>query len=191
MIILNQKRFRLLSLFMALSIVSGCAPRQAVTLQEPVLQEGMALLYLYRPASMSNVVISPHLKVDDMDDFAMENDSYTYVQLQPGPHRVRLLLSPRYQGDHEYSFSAQAGRRYYLRLDTALKFRKNELYERRFDLRPVSAAAQEEILRCSFFPIQGDMPLADQRSDDSTAPQAPVESEFSISKSRDPFSRGR
>jgi hypothetical protein len=190
-IISGSKPLFILTLLLFLSLANGCVSRRAATLQEPVMEADTALLYLYRPASMSNVVVAPQVLVDDMEAFPLANDSYTHVQLQPGPHRVRLLLAQRYQGDHEFRFSAEAGQRYYIRLDTELKFRKNELYERRFDLRSVGATAREEILRCSFFPLQGAMPHAGQQGAVSGSSQQPVEAEFSISRSRDPFSRGR
>ena len=173
-----------------LFFTGACTPMVAA-IRQPANVDDSAVLYLYRPASMSNVVISPLIVLDNGEGFEIKNDSYTFIKLEPGVHRVELQLTQRYQGEHLVSLHVQPGHAYYLRVATQMKFRKNDLYLRRFDLQPVSPEmAQAEIAQCSFFSLQ-----ADQQSvgpDDADTPvKVPVEAEFSISKSRDPFSRNR
>jgi len=187
---ISRKFFGVL-LLLALSVV-GCSSGKLGQLKQPSMTENMALLYLYRPASMANVVVSPQLQVDDMDAFSIGNDSYTFVQLKPGYHRVRLLLPARYQGEHEFSFQAGAAQTYYLRVDAQMKFRKNDLYQRRFDLLAVAAAAaRDEIAQCDFFMSQAEAAAQVQTDDAGSKPETPADAQFSISKSRDPFSRSR
>jgi len=187
-----SRKFPGLLLLVALSMSVGCSSGRLGQLKQPTMTADMALLYLYRPSSMANVVVSPQLQVDDMDGFSIGSDSYTYVQLKPGYHRVRLLLAARYQGEHEFSFQAAAGQTYYLRVDAQMKFRKNDLYDRRFDLQAVAAAAaRDEIAQCDFFMSQAEAAVQVQADDAGSKPETPADAQFSISKSRDPFARSR
>lgn len=176
----------------AFSGVSGCVQKHTRPLETPAMTESNAVVYLYRPASMSNIVISPTVVVDNRGGFEMANGNYTYMVMEPGGHRLRLELSERYQGRHEQEFNVEAGGRYYFRIDTRLKFRKNDLYQRRFDLlRMETDSAISEISACSYFPLPGHQKEGTVQPGKIVDDGQSEDAHFSISRSRDPFGRNK
>ena len=184
------------SVWLLLLVLSACTASMPAAIKQPPAKDDVALLYVYRPASMSNILVAPGVIIDDDASFSIENDRYTYIELQPGRHRVQLAVAERYEGEHGFSFSALPGQVYYLRVATQMKFRKNDLYQRRFDLQPVaSALARSEMDDCRFLslaahaPGNGNAEVDDVGEVEAAVPAA--DAEFSISKSRDPFSRNK
>lgn len=189
---LPRKQLNYLFFLLALPGLAACTGAVKTTIRQPVEQYDGVLLYLYRPDSMSNILISPRLSVDGAGAFPFKNDHYTYLQLPAGDHRVQLLLSERYQGHHEFEFSAETGQVHYLRIGTKMAFRKNDLYVRRFDLQPVSAEiAREEMASCRYFSLQAEDKADDPATGSVESQPRADDSSFSINKSRDPFSRNK
>jgi len=187
---MNLARYILLA-FVPL-VFWACAHKKPASPILPPQAEDVVVLYLYRPNNLSNIVISPTVLVDGSEHFEIDNNRYTYLRLKPGTHQVRLDLSERYQGEHEWTFSAEAGQIYYLRIDTELKFRKNNLYQRRFDLQSVAGhLAEMEMVQCRFFGVPGHAAKAAATGSPGEMNGASEDAKFSISRSRDPFGRNR
>ncbi len=174
----------ILSCLLILMLVS-CAPRQDTFISVPLDAE-QALLYVYRPHNFSNVLIVPRLRIDEQHELNMADGQCVWMSLAPGRYSLQLQLAERYQGQHRLDIELLAGERRFVALTTQLKFRKNQLYDRRFDLQSIDAQqALQQINACSAY---GEPAIDHQGSTESEADK-PRQSEFSIQKSRDPFSR--
>ena len=115
---------------------------------EPVMGEG-AVVYIYRPNSLSNVVISPDVLIDGKKEFEIKNNVYTSLTLPAGVHAFNLALSKRYEGQHSIELELSDAEVYFLRIDTKMKFQMNDLYKRRFDILKISKdIALLEISEC-------------------------------------------
>ena len=164
--------------------------------QLPALTEA-AIVYVYRPASLSNVLLSPPLKVDGEPVFDVKNDSFSQLKLAQGRHLFELALAERYSGTRQLQLDLESGQIYYLRISTQLTFQKNKPYIRRFDINLVSA----ETAQAELGPLKIDQKKTNQNrlldnKQAKTEAEAgksdadlPEEDEFSISKTRNPFSR--
>ena len=166
-------------------MIASCAHRQDTF--KPVPPEAdQALLYVYRTHNFSNVLIVPRLRIGEQHELNMADGQCVWFSLPPGRYRLQLQLAERYQGQHDLDVDLAAGERRFVALTTQLKFRKNQLYDRRFDLQPIEAQqALQQISACS---AHGEVAAEPQRPADSETSR-PRQSEFSIQKSRDPFSR--
>ena len=210
---IRLKKYALLALLFAMVFVSACGvqSKSVAQVQETVHTHASparltateeAIVYVYRPASMSNVLVSPALKVNGKPVFEIKNDSYSYLRLAQGSHLFELDLTERYSGIKQLELDVASAHTYYLRISSQLSFQKNKPYIRRFDISLVSAeTAQQEIdlKEIEHGEIeQGEtnqtLPLEKKRSNAETATvksdaDLPADDEFSISKSRNPFSR--
>lgn len=165
-------------------LLAACSPTHKI-IQAPVVDTDEALLYVYRPASFDNIVISPPLRVDDMPPLEMGNNRCFWWALAPGLHRLQVELGGRYQGNHRIQIDMSAGREYYVSLSTRLQFRKNDLYLRRFDLRPVGPEQMAfDTAACK--PALKSNP-GDTADDPAQPHQDTTDHQFSIEKSRNPF----
>lgn len=81
---------------------------------------GSSLVYVYRPDSWQNESISPAIIIDGRERFVLKNNGYSFFYLKPGSHTFALELSERYQGYGRVELKTEAGRSYYLRVDTAM-----------------------------------------------------------------------
>jgi uncharacterized protein DUF2846 len=79
-----------------------------------------SLVYIYRPDSWQNASISPAIILDGRERFVLKNNGYSYFYLKPGPHTFALELSEKYQGYGRVELKTEAGRSYYIRVDTAM-----------------------------------------------------------------------
>ena len=130
-------------------LLAGCASTPAVFNPEPV-SAADAVVYIYRPDTLANTLVSPPLKVDNTALFTVHNDRYYSLRLAPGTHRLQLELAEFYQGEFETSIEVEAGESYFIRVDTTLTFQQNRPYTRRFDLLQIPAAvALNEIGHCT------------------------------------------
>lgn len=120
--------------------------------------------------------------------FSLENGTYHSIQLPVGRHHFSLVLEDRYQGNHSLTLDTLANQHYFLRLDTQLKFEKNQPYTRRFDLLQVdSGTALNEIRETRSIEKEN----TDTHEDTAIDNQPPSENNeyFSTSKTRNPFAR--
>lgn len=143
-----------------------------------------AVVYIYRPNSLSNVMVSPDVLIDDAKEFSINNNYFNVIYLPPGKHHIKLDLTERYQGVNELALDMVSGKNYFLRVSTAVKFQMNKPYDRWFNLEQVTAQiAQDEIIYCKPYKSDNKVPAAE------AATQETEESEYSSQKFRNPFSK--
>jgi len=195
------------NIFILLLVVSlsGCVKKESTFfIKDPALGEG-AIVYIYRPDSSSNIVISPDVLIDSEKKNKIENKTYMSVSLPPGEHAFNLDLSSRYDGKHSIDLVLNDGQVYFLRIDTKMKFKMNDLYERSFDIRNISAGvALSEINECKDMDekIRRNAKASQRKTklSESSENKEPEkenasileddpDSQFSTSKTRNPFSR--
>ena len=71
---LIRKQINPLFMLLALLGLVACTGGAKTTIRHPIEQVDGVLLYLYRPDSMSNILISPQLSVDDAVLFPFKNN---------------------------------------------------------------------------------------------------------------------
>ena len=192
-------------IFFLTYVLSGCATKSAdFSVIEPVLGKG-ALVYIYRPNSMSNILISPDVLIDGDKRFKVKSNEYMAMYLPAGNHKFSLDLTKRYDGNHLVELILVDGKIYFLRIDAKMKFQMNAKYKRRFDILNVPQnKALKEIAHCR--------DLGKKQNKSSQSAQAIVEdglgstkvgarnasiladepdAKFSISKTKNPFSKSK
>jgi len=202
MIFMN-KSYILLALLL-LTVLSSCMKKTVdFSVIEPVPGEG-AIVYIYRPDSSSNSIISPAVLVDGKKKFEIENRTYRALNLPAGKHVFNLDLTKRYDGQHSIELILKDAKTYFLRIDTKMKFKMNDLYERRFDILNVPEdIALSEIIKCqnldgkrsrSNFPGKRNKSqpvLTSQKAEkkETSILADDPDAAFSTSKTKNPFSR--
>ena len=182
-------------ILLVLSIAS-CMPNKSSFIElEPSIEKG-ALVYVYRPDSFSNIALSPEIIIDGNKRIKLKNDSYNYIYLQQGNHLFQLDLTERYIGNKQINIDVSKNSRYFLKVTTQLKFQKNDMYTRRFDMSIVEKDIALEEMRYSQYvgknkvsnqPAnkQGNFPVTHQETPEEDI----ATDEFNITKSRNPFSK--
>ena len=89
-------------------------------------EDHQTIVYIYRPASLSNAVISPMLLINGDKTINIKQDSYIHFKLSPGVYNFELELGQRFDGDHSIKLTLAPGQTYFLGIDTQLKFKKND-----------------------------------------------------------------
>ena len=146
-----------------------------------------AIVYLYRPAVMSNAIYSPDLFINKEYKLSIKNGHKTMMILAPGQTLFEIGPDKNYSGQTELPLVLEAGNLYFIRVDTSLKIRSTtsyEPYQRSFDLKSIdekSAISQIEQC-CLLHKANSDedvsIPEKENSSDDG----------FSVDKTQNPFS---
>ena len=182
----HMLNFRLLNLLSFIFLLPSCSSNNStfVALAPPIDNE--SIIYIYRPASLSNVVISPMLKINGEGIIEISNNSYSYFHLPAGSNTFKLELSQRYIGKKELQLDIKPQQTYFIKISTSLKFEKNKPYTRRFDITTSQKnIALEEI---KDIPYAGKNKIVSATK--STFPTEKTEdSQFTIDKTRNPFSK--
>lgn len=178
--------FRFVHLLAFIFLLPSCASNNPTFVALAPSINNESIIYIYRPASLSNAVISPMLKINGEDNIKISNNSYSYVQLAAGKHIFKLDLSKRYTGKTELELDVKPQTTYFLKLSTSLKFEKNKPYTRRFDIKP----RHKDIALTEIKNI----PYTDKNKTDTDKKSTPttektVGSQFSIDKTRNPFAK--
>ncbi|MDQ1362667.1 MAG: hypothetical protein QG652_527 [Pseudomonadota bacterium] len=165
-----------------LPLITGCSTAPVDFDRRDYVSDTAAVIFIYRPDALANVMISPHVIVDGEPLFAINNKQFHTLQLPAGRHHFKLELAERYQGNSGVLLETLAGQLYFLRIDTAVKFQQNRPYDRSFDILPVTEAeALAQIGLCK--------PAVLSRNPDSPAEPAPTKtSGYSNETFRNPFS---
>ena len=188
-------------------VLSGCAVKSSnFSVIKPVSGKG-AVVYIYRPNSMSNILISPDVLVDGDKKFKIKSSEYMAVYLPAGKHRFSLDLSGRYEGKHLIDLTLADAEIYFLRIDATMKFQMNEQYKRRFDILNVSNdIALTEISACrnsvkkkttntkvvqTAIEASPDLDSMETGTEGVSILADDPASMFSISKTKNPFSKSR
>ena len=162
-------------------LIAACSNRASTFVPAPEAGGDDAVVYLYLPAASANFMLSPRVAIDDQEKFAIANGDYRYVYLDHGEHVVSLSATDRYQAGAPLALNVEAGRSYYLRVSTSLKFEPEKMNTRRFWLDVVDEKqALSEIAGTDYAGLP-----RKASSGWSDGPDEPLE--FSVDKTRDPF----
>ena len=169
-------------LLSAAILVAACSNRASTFVAAPEAGGDDAVVYLYRPAASANFMMSPRVVIDEQAQFAIANGDYRYVYLDRGDHVVSLSATDRYQAGAPLALSVEAGKSYYLRVSTSLKFEPEKMNTRRFWLDVVDG--KQALIEIANTDYAG--PPHQQAS--SGEPGEPEHTpEFSVDRTQDPF----
>lgn len=112
-----------------------------------------SVVYVYRPAKMANVMLTPDLYIAGVDKIEIANGTYKKVYLEPGVYAVRLQAIEGNTEAVNHELEIIKGRVHYLRVDASMKVDAGQQgyqpYKRKFELKNVSAKkAKQEIASC-------------------------------------------
>jgi len=171
--------FALVIFFMMLS----CTTSVKKFVEVKPKSETDSVLYVYRPDSMSNIMVYPGVFIDGKKQFAINNNSYSYYHIKPGKHIIKILVESKYSGIHEVGFIIEPGEVKYIRISTGLKFEMHRPYSRSFNVEAVtSTQAKVEIQKLKH---KG----KDKRFSSKSQIKGAGDSRFSIQKTNNPFSK--
>ena len=174
-------------------LITACTSNKSHFVEVKPASESETTLYIYRPYSMSNIMISPEIVIDGKKITDIKNSSYHYFFLPQGKHTVKLEIDERYTGLQKVDVNLQQVKTVYLRVDTSLKFEKNKPYSRSFSLQVVDKkTALTEIQATQY----ADKNMHDKKEEStnkkgylSGAQDEVTENQFTIQKSRNPFAK--
>ena len=167
-----------LLLSVALLLVA-CSTKESVFIPAPQTDEQDSVVYVYRPSSSTNFMMSPKVVIDGNEKFKIASGDYRYVYLQPGAHSIGLNPADQYQTREAIKLSTEAGKSYYLRVKTSLKFEADKMNTRTFWIDVVDEkTAQDEIRETGY---------AGSVAQQGTAEPAADKQGFSVDKTQDPF----
>ena len=162
---------------------------------QPSIDKG-SVVYVYRPDSFSNIALSPEIIVDGNKRIKLKNDSYNYIYLAQGNHLFQLDLTERYIGNKHINIDVSNNSSYYLKITTQLKFQKNDIYTRRFDMSIVDKDLALNEMRYNQYVGENKASKQPENgkgnsavSYENVSEEGVTIEEFNISKSRNPFSR--
>ena len=161
-----------------------------------------SVVYIYRPHSMSNIMVSPKIVIDGQQKFKVENNRYLYVILtnkgyfKDGPvkHVFEMDVAERYSGIHRLSLAITQGEKIFLRVSTLLTFEKNQPYRRSFSLEKVDRETALNEIRETHYAAKQNAKKSNNtthvklNSGESELNNIP-EDQFSISRTRNPFDK--
>ena len=171
-----------ITLLLAVLMFAACSNKASTFVTAPLDADKGSIVYIYRPSSSTNFMMSPKVVIDDSEKFNIGSGDYRYVYLQAGQHTVGLNPTDQYITEAALTINVEAGQSYYLRVQTSLKFEADKMNTRKFW---IDTVAEEEA-------------LAEIGSTDYTGPElqpsSGLESDghedketFSVDKTQDPF----
>jgi hypothetical protein len=170
----------------ALFSIVGCVSSQPKPGQVMAVAEKGSVVYIYRPNSFSNVVISPSVFIDGKERFLISNDKYTFVHVSPGKHAIKLNLENHYRGNFELMLNVKPNQAYFVRVDTSMKFVQSQPYIRSFSLNAViDEVGLADIKECKYMKPEMPSKYLFKKSQPGQEPR------FTTDKTSDPFSRNK
>ncbi len=169
----------LLPLLSAVVFITACAHEAPAFVPAPEQAEKGSIVYIYRPSSSSNFMMSPQLVIDDQARFRVGNGDYHYVYLQAGEHALRLQPTDQYSAGQAVALVVETGRSHYLRVGTLLQFEPEGMNTREFWIEVVDEpTALRELARTGYAGLSRQ---AETEAQPSAGPG------FSVDKTQDPF----
>jgi hypothetical protein len=167
---------------LAALFITACSNKQAVFVPAPQPVDDDAVIYIYRPTSTANFMMSPTVVVNGDEKFRIGNGDYRYMYLPAGNHELGLKPTDQYLTGAAVTLSVQANKSYYFRVNPSLRFEPDDMNTRRFWMEQVGGQlAVDEIASTDY--SGPETQSVRERSDES------VETEgFTIDRTRDPFS---
>lgn len=178
-------KFITLKLLLLSLLLSGCATNVAKFTEVKVSNDQQAIIYVYRPKSFSNAMVSPEFIIDGEEKLRIKNNSHSYMFVSQGKHQLEIELAEKYSGNRKVKIDAIAGSSYFIRATTSTKFEMNKPYTRIFNLELIEKSqALNEINKTkysaaeSFVKEKLELDSGDKKTD-----------HFSINKTSNPFSK--
>ena len=123
---------QMLAVLSAVLLISACSNNQSTFIAAAQDAEKGSVVYIYRPSSSTNFMMSPGVLIDGNEEFRIGSGDYRYVYLQPGLHTVGLNPTEHYITDAVQSIQVEDSTSYYLRVKTSLKFEPEKMNTRKF-----------------------------------------------------------
>jgi len=172
-------RFSLLLLMIA---TAACSSKEAIFVAAPADADKGSIIYVYRPSSSTNFMMSPTVVIDGNEKFNIASGDYRYVYLGSGHHTIGLNSTDQYLTDAAVTINVEAGKSYYLRVNTSLKFEPEQMNTRKFWIDAVAEKdALPEIARTGYAGPRPEQIIETQAGDEGTGDG------FSVDKTQDPF----
>ena len=169
--------------------ISSCSKKPSNFVEAKPENKTDSVLYIYRPHSMSNIMISPDVLIDGEKKVEIKNKSYFYMLIPQAKHSVKLGLTERFTGVQQLELNVEQGETVYLRVNTSLKFEMNKPYSRSFSIESVDKEqALDEIKKTRYADKKIETPELDQASKAKSHDEE-KKSGFSTSKTNNPFSK--
>lgn len=186
-------RYKLFALVFPLGLsilLSGCSSA-TTKVSLPVMDKtAPAEVYLYRPLLLANSMVTPRVLLNGHAVDKISNGGFIRIPVALNTQIVSLDLGKQYLGDKSLSLQVRLRQRYFVRVNSSLTFQMNKPYLRYFNLQLVDekTALKEmhSMLKDTAEKTQPAMLPDDQQVTDDESPE---EDHFSMSKSRNPFSR--
>ncbi len=179
----NSMLLQRLVLLFAVLFMTACSNKESTFVAAPQDADKGSVVYIYRPSSTTNFMMSPKVVIDDNEKFKIGSGDYRYVYLQTGEHRLGLNPTDQYITDDAVTINVEAGESYYLRVNTSLKFEPEKMNTRKFWFDVV--AEKEALTEIANTEYSG--PEIGQSSS-AEAEGHEVNEGFSVEKTQDPFS---
>ena len=171
-----------ITLSLAVLMLAACSNKASTFVAAPQDAEQGSVVYIYRPSSSTNFMMSPKVVIDDSEKFKIGSGDYRYVYLQTGQHTVGLNPTDQYVTDAAVTINVEAGQSYYLRVKTSLKFETDKMNTRKFW---IDVVAEKEALA-----EIGSTDYSGPELQPSAGPETEGHEDkagFSVDKTQDPF----
>lgn len=180
-----------IAVFVCVLLLAGCMGNKKIFVPvEPSAEKG-SVVYIYRPAKVSNVMLTPKVSIAGIKIFGISNGEYKQLYLLPGQHVIKLAATEGNTSAVEHALEVVEGRVHYLRVDASMKLEFGQTYQpyqRKFELLEVlPEKAVAEIMACADMDAQvkQEKPVASVEGDQPEEGEAT----FSVDKTANPFSR--
>ena len=176
------------SLLIHLFVLTACSTTNNVKLFTPqIAADNQAVVYIYRPSAISNMMYSPDLYINNEFKLSIKNGKKTPLLLTPGEYKFELEAEKNDSALNLFSLNLSAGSTTFIRVDTSLKIKSAvtyEPYQRSFKLTRVDEQrAKKEIAECCMVENR-----KSKTSQETTTVKKQTEDGFSVDKTQNPFS---
>ncbi len=177
-----SKAVHIFSLLLLVLAAAACSNREATFVAAPQVADKGAVVYIYRPSSSTNFMLTPAVVVDGNEQFKLASGDYRYIYLNYGTHTIGLNPTDQYLTDAAISINIEAGKNYFLRVNTSLKFEPEQMNTRKFWIDEVAEGdALAEIAQTDYSGPRLEQQPATQTGAGNT------DDGFSVDKTQDPF----
>lgn len=194
----NWKKFLLLMLVAGL--IAACnsskdifvpvepQPSSGKGVADKDVAEKRSVVYVYRPAKVANIMLTPDINIAGVNTIAMANGTYKKVYLSPGIYAVRLQPIEGSTEAVEYDLEVGKAKVHFLRVDALMSINAGQQgyqpYQRRFELVDVPARqAIKEIDDCTDLDV-----VEKKKAAIKSERESADDGGFSVDKTQNPFS---
>ncbi len=178
-----NKTIQIILVLLAVLSIS-CIPKTSDFTEVKSEKDTEVVVYIYRPHSMSNIMVSPDLLVDNKKQTEIKNNSYSYILVPQGKHVIKLDLAGRYSGMQMLDLNIKNTT--YVRVNTSLKFETGKPYSRSFSIEKIKKEIALPEIRKTTHNNGYIKKIAKNKLKND---EAVKKDQFSISKTRNPFGK--